>query len=161
MRVAQMPIDLHGERTAVLVAKPPADRGDVNARFNAPRGEEMAQVVMRESGDSERLAGSVNSPLALLHAHHRSVQRFLWSISPQSFQQSTAVGYHGHSTSLAVFCACLGVSSDHDLPALEIAVRPRHVRGFAFYSQTSVRKELDQIRAGKPGSEGNAANLLN
>src|SRR5437660_3981533 len=134
MCVTQMPIDLHGERAAVLVAEPPADRGNVNARFNAARGKKMAQVVMRESGDSERLAGSVNGPLALLHPHHWGVQRLLWSRGTQSFQQSPAVGYHGHSTSLAVLCACLGVSSDDDLPALRIAVRPRHVRGFALYA---------------------------
>ena len=39
MLVAEMAVNFHGQRAAVLVAKPAGDGGNVNAALNAPGGE--------------------------------------------------------------------------------------------------------------------------
>ena len=48
MLLTEVSVNVHGQRTAVLVAKPSADGWDVNARLDAGRGEEVAEVVVRE-----------------------------------------------------------------------------------------------------------------
>jgi len=50
-----MPVGLHGERTAVLVAQPPGDRWNVNARLNAPRGEHVPQVIHIPKGSVQTI----------------------------------------------------------------------------------------------------------
>jgi len=47
MLVAQVAVGFHPQRAAVLMAEPPGDCRNVHASFNAARGEQMAQIVMR------------------------------------------------------------------------------------------------------------------
>lgn len=49
MLIAQVAVGLHRKRTAVFVAKPAGYREDVHCGFNAPSGEQVAQVVMNEA----------------------------------------------------------------------------------------------------------------
>lgn len=80
MLVAQMPIGPHGQCAAVLVAKPARDGGNIHAGFNAAGGEQVAQVVMGESGNPERFASRVDRPLALVDAHYGVGQEFLFRV---------------------------------------------------------------------------------
>ena len=45
MLVAEVAVNFHGQRAAVLVAEPAGDGGNVNAALNAAGGEQMAQIV--------------------------------------------------------------------------------------------------------------------
>ena len=53
---AKMSVDFHCKGTAVLMAKPARHRRNVNTRLDAPRSKQVAQVVMRKSGDTNELA---------------------------------------------------------------------------------------------------------
>jgi hypothetical protein len=58
--VAQMTVGFHAKRATVLVAKPPRHRGNVHARLDAARGEQMPQVVVSDAFHTGQLRGTVN-----------------------------------------------------------------------------------------------------
>src|SRR6266852_1081646 len=55
--LAQVAINLHRQRAAVFMTKPPADGGNVHARLDARCREEMAKVVVGEVRESKFPAG--------------------------------------------------------------------------------------------------------
>ena len=55
MLVAEMAVNLHRQRAAVLVSKPPGDGGNVNAALNAAGGKQMPQIVMGQMSDTPTL----------------------------------------------------------------------------------------------------------
>ena len=70
MLVAQMAVNLHRQCTAVTVAQPAGDGEDAHAGFNAACCEQLAQVVMGDTGNASDLGGTVHRPLAFADTHH-------------------------------------------------------------------------------------------
>src|SRR5258708_1977376 len=68
--VAQMPVSAHRQSSAVFVPQPPGNRRNIHARFDAPSGKQMPQVVMCELGDPNDRAGFGQSVIALSNLHH-------------------------------------------------------------------------------------------
>ena len=58
--VTQVAIKTHRQCAAVFVAEPAGNRWDVHAAFNAARREEMAQIMVREAGNTQFLASRVD-----------------------------------------------------------------------------------------------------
>ncbi len=79
-----MPVDSHSQGPAIFVSKPSADGGDVDAGFDAGRGEEVAEIVVREMREGSAPA------YAPLRRGRPSDRRF----SPR-FPQSTNWLLHG------------------------------------------------------------------
>ena len=69
MTVAQMSINFHRQRAAILVAEPATDGWYINAGFNATRGEQVAQIVMRDAGDAQFFTGRINRTLTFVNEH--------------------------------------------------------------------------------------------
>ena len=82
MAVAQMPIDLHRQGAAILVAEPAAYRRDVHAGFNATGRKQMSQVVMRKTRNVQFLASRVYRALTFVDEHHRLAQKFFRAAFP-------------------------------------------------------------------------------
>jgi hypothetical protein len=64
-----MSINFHRQRAAILVAEPATDRRYINAGFNATRGEQVSQIVMRDADDAQLRAGRINRTLTLVNQH--------------------------------------------------------------------------------------------
>ena len=69
-----MAINFHGQRTAVTVTKPFAHGWNINARFNAKRGEQMPQAVVSQRSATDTLA----RPNQWLSAHKDAANGVLW-----------------------------------------------------------------------------------
>ena len=57
MLIAQMTINFHGQRAAVFMTEPAAHCGNINTRLDAKCRKKMPQIVMRETGNAQFLAG--------------------------------------------------------------------------------------------------------
>ena len=56
MLVAKVPVGFHGQGPAVFVPEPSGNRWDVHARFNAPGCEQMPEVMVGETRNSNLFA---------------------------------------------------------------------------------------------------------
>ena len=73
------------------------------------------------------------------------------------FQKTTQVWNHWSLADFAVFSSCFSVAANNDFSAIKAAVCPAHVRSLALYTQAGIGEELDQVCAGQPRQEWNAA----
>ena len=67
--VTEMTVNLHSQRTTVLVAQPARDGGDVHTGFDAARSEEMTKIVVGDSFHADESCRSVHGFLALVDIH--------------------------------------------------------------------------------------------
>src|SRR4030095_6118146 len=128
--IAQMTIDLHGQRAAIFVSKPTADCWNVNARLNASRSKEMTQVVMSDALHPDNIGRAVHRPLTLLHAHYTIVRSGRRISGAELFQKHSHVRYQrndSHFARLAVFQSGFRVPAQNDLSALKVHISPRDV----------------------------------
>jgi hypothetical protein len=87
---------------------------------------------MIESSDAKGLASTSDGSLAFPHPRHQRIWLLVWSFGAEPFQQSNAVRDHWNATRLAVFCSHARSAPDDDITALEITIRPSHMRSLAF-----------------------------
>ena len=76
MLIAQMAINFHRQSAAVFVTEPARNRWHINAAFNAPRGKQVAQVMVGKTSDPQLLAGSIDCALAFMNKHYWFVRKF-------------------------------------------------------------------------------------
>ena len=131
------------------MAEPTGHGGDVHAAFDAAGGEQVAQVVVGETGDANNLGGAVHCPLAFADAHHGGGLWFVCPLRFHPFQQLAHVRYHGDFAGFAgapAFKAGFWFAAHGDFSAHKITVRPGDVFGFGD-AETAEGQELNQLRA--------------
>ena len=130
MTVAQMAIDAHRQRTAVFVAKPARYGRNVNASFNAARGEQVAQVVVGDSLHFDGFCRAGHGLQTFLHLHHRLRQRLVWPFRFQVFQKLLHFRYHRDSADAPIFRSGFVNAANNDFVFFKIAIRPSDVARF-------------------------------
>src|SRR5262249_18996561 len=70
MFTSQMAVGFHCQSTAVFVPKPAGNGRNIDARFNAPRGKQMSEIVVRNSMRSDFFARTIKRLLAFTHAEY-------------------------------------------------------------------------------------------
>src|SRR5882757_6068504 len=98
-----MSINFHRQRAAILVAEPATDCRYINARFNATRGEQVAQIMMRDADDAQLLAGRINSTLTFVNEHDWLARN---SVSPRSFCRASAKVIFPRATAVCAAARC-------------------------------------------------------
>lgn len=153
--VAKVAIDFHGRRPTVLVAEPTRDGGDVHAGLDAPGREQVPEVMVRDPCDAHLRAGAGQGAPAFLHEQHPVGRSPVGGGGFQGSQQPFHVGENGEPAHFAVLRAIGRITSNDDLAAVPVNVRPGHPRGLAECPEAGVGKELDQL--GDAGSPAPAA----
>ena len=127
MFIAQVAVRFHTQRTAILVAEPARDGGDIDAALDANGRKEMAKIVMSDPLHSD-LCGSVrHAVLTLEDPHDRGRRRFNQSFGTQLGEHLFKLGNHRDEPRLAVFRRRLRIATDVQLPANEIRICPGDV----------------------------------
>src|SRR5947207_2847139 len=128
MLVAQVAVNPHRERAPIAVAQPTRNSRDVHARFNAPRREQMPQIMVRDSWDAEQSASSRHGLLTFANAAN-GVFRGMPLVC-EAFQQRPHIGndWNVARRGRAIGLSVLGVV-DNDKSALKIHVYPSDLAG--------------------------------
>ena len=69
MGVSQMSINFHPQRAAILVTKPAGNCGNIHTALDAPRREQVSQIVMGQMMNTHLLHRLVHRLLTLADAH--------------------------------------------------------------------------------------------
>jgi hypothetical protein len=147
-----MSVNIHRHCTAITVAKPVRNRGNIDAAFDAAGCEKVTQVVKRYSADSQDLYGSIDGFLAFGDSHNFGSGRLIWPLDCYLFQQGSHIRDHRDFTAFPGMSALQTrrrVALEHNFAAVEIAISPRNVSGFVL-AKAAVREELSQVSGG-PG----------
>ena len=106
MTVAQMSINFHRQRAAILVAEPATDGWYINAGLIEPAGEKVSQIVMCNAGlQINFFTGCINGTLTFMNEHDWLAEN---SFSPRSFcsrRNSRRISDHGDAANFPIFCA--------------------------------------------------------
>src|SRR5665213_4582856 len=116
-----MPIGFHCERAAVFVTEPAENRRDVNAKFNAAGREQMPQVVVGETNNSQLFASRIYRALTFVNTHDKGGREF-GSLIFHSFQQTAHVGNHWNAADFPVLSSGRRIAQDRAFALLEITV---------------------------------------
>ena len=131
---AQMAVGFHCESAAVFMSKPARNSRNINAALDAPRREEMPQIVMRDAICADSLqARSSDSGThrreTLWRPAVRPLVRYAFGETARVRQESRAHGAIPNSSS------CIGVSTDNDftriVAGVEVHVLPSDLARFA------------------------------
>jgi hypothetical protein len=58
MGVTKVAVNFHRQRSSVVVTEPTRDGWNINASLNAPCCKQMAQIMVGDSGNPQKAAGS-------------------------------------------------------------------------------------------------------
>jgi len=151
--LAQVPVDPHRQRTAILVPEPPAYGRDVHARFDTHRGEQVAKVVVREHRQPELSTGGTQALLGILDQANAFVRlRLRAPCGPDLQQQLTEATGHRNGPRFVVLRPFLPARDRKEVP-LEISVGPTKRRRFR-QTTAAVGQEFDEVSASLPFSLG-------
>src|SRR5262249_5484364 len=94
------------------------------AAFDAPRCEQMPQVVMCDAIGANLFACTIKCLLAFADAEHFSVQRLTDTFAAHSLKQPTRIGNQRNTAQFPILCGRFGVAPHNDFALLEIQVTP-------------------------------------
>jgi len=160
MMIAQVPINLHRQRTAVLVPQPTRHRGDVHAGFDAPGGEEVPQVVMGDAGHAHGLRGFVHGTLTFTNSHNVCGRINSRRGGFEPFQKRAHFGNHGNGPDRTALGSGDRIPAHGDLAFRKIAVCPSNIRSFCL-PEPSIRQKSHQIGAVPAAPRTRPFNLVN
>jgi hypothetical protein len=125
--VAEVAVDLHRERPAVLVSEALRDGGDVHSGFDAGGGEEVAKIMVGDAAQTQLVRRTVHGILRGANLENTHVEVFLGSFFAEPVQEFTKRGNHGNPAGLTVLGSCVGISENDEFALGKIAVLPGHV----------------------------------
>ena len=143
MLVAKVAISLHRQRTTVFMSKPARNRWNVHARFNATCGEQVPQIVMGKSSDTEQPARPVDRALAFMDARY-GVGCEILALTLNPFQQAPHIGNQRDAADFPILCASSRVAQDREFTFLEVTVSTVNAGSFPF-AASAICQELDQV----------------
>ena len=114
------------------MSKPFADGWNINPGFNAKRGEQMPQVVMRQPGATNFFARCRQRFIARFNAANR-IFRLGVQFRFQPFKKSTHGGHHWNAARPALLAGspALG-ATNHDFVFVKIGVAPQNAPSLFF-----------------------------
>ena len=159
MLISQVSINFHCQRAAVFVTQPTRYGRNVHAAFDAPRGKQVAQIVVSQMSYARFLFRAHHCQFTLHHPHNTSCRRFVRALLPQFFQKLAHLRNHGNAADFTIFRPFFGIATHDNLVALKITVSPSNVFGFT-QAKTAICEEANQISAIFAESSTRIFNLL-
>ncbi len=142
---AKVAVNPHCERAAVTVPKPFADAGNVNSSFNAKRGEQVPQRMVREPGATNNFTSSCQCTLTFKHATDVVLGLGL-KLRVQLDQKLTHCRHKWNDTRAHfVTCGATFKAMNGQLGVFPIHVLPKCLLRFAD-AATAKREKTNQVR---------------
>src|SRR5580658_9472947 len=126
MGVTKVAVNFHRQRSSVVVAEPTRDGWNINTSLNAPRCKQMAQIMVGDSGNTQKAAGSRQRVLAFSNRANRVLRgmRFCRQALQKDFHVS-------NERDGPRFWGIVGLARFNTMhrenAALQIHVRPTHL----------------------------------
>jgi hypothetical protein len=120
----QMAVGFHCQRAAILVSKPARDSRNIDTAFDAARGEQVPQIVMRNAICADFFARSIKRLLAFADAEYFRIQRLAGTFASHSLKQRVSVRNQRDAAQFPILRAGIGIDAHDDLACVKIHVSP-------------------------------------